>query len=170
MTMLLTALPSLADPLLPKFLSAVTPDQIVPGADSFGPLSDKAPVAPVLKGDNTVGWAYLTSDWVSTTGYSGKPIHIIVGISAEAVITGVRLVKHSEPIVLVGIPEARIKEVIREIRRARPEDRRQDPYRRRHRHRLGRHRDHHDHRRFDPARPASRWRRRWASAASPTPR
>jgi NosR/NirI family transcriptional regulator, nitrous oxide reductase regulator len=103
--------PARADPLLPKFLETLAPSDIVPGADAFGPLRADAPVAPVLAGGETVGWAFLTSDWVSTTGYSGKPIHIVAGISLDAVITGVRLVKHSEPIVLVGIPEARIKAV-----------------------------------------------------------
>jgi transcriptional regulator of nitric oxide reductase len=30
---------------------------------------------PVLKGGETIGWAFITSDFVGTTGYSGKPIH-----------------------------------------------------------------------------------------------
>ena len=97
--------------LLPGFLEELAPADIVPGADAFGALRDGTPVAPVLKGGETVGWAFLTSDFVPTTGYSGKPIHVVAGVSPDAVITGVRLVKHSEPIVLVGIPEARIREV-----------------------------------------------------------
>jgi NosR/NirI family nitrous oxide reductase transcriptional regulator len=44
-----------------------------------------------------------------TTGYSGKPIHTLVAVDKEAKVTGVKLVKHSEPIVLIGIPEAKVK-------------------------------------------------------------
>lgn len=96
---------------LADFLAMVSPADLVPGADGFGtPPSDVA-VVPALKNGETVGWVFLTSDFVPTTGYSGKPIYVLAGISQAAVITGVRLVKHSEPIVLVGIPEARIKEV-----------------------------------------------------------
>jgi NosR/NirI family transcriptional regulator, nitrous oxide reductase regulator len=46
---------------------------------------------------------------VSTTGYSGKPIHTLVAVDADAHVIGVKLVKHSEPIVLIGIPEAKIE-------------------------------------------------------------
>ena len=71
-----------------------------------------SPVAPVLKGGETVAWAFLTSDFVGTTGYSGKPIHVVAAIdSDDAVLTGVKLVKHSEPIVLIGIPNSRMVEL-----------------------------------------------------------
>ena len=100
-----------AAPLIADYLDKVKPSELVPGADQFGPVRSDLAVAPALKGGETIGWVFLTSDFVPTSGYSGKPIHILAGISSNAVITGVRLVKHSEPIVLVGIPEARIKEV-----------------------------------------------------------
>ena len=67
------------------------------------------PVAPILKGSETIGWVFLTSDFVGTTGYSGKPIHVVVAVSPDAVLTGVRLVEHSEPIVLIGIPDSKVK-------------------------------------------------------------
>ncbi len=110
---LLTLLSSTAqaDSQLGSFLQNVAPSDLVPGAESFGPQHAQIPVMPALRGGKTVGWVFLTSDFVPTTGYSGKPIHILAGVSPDAVITGVRLVKHSEPIVLVGIPEAKIKAV-----------------------------------------------------------
>lgn len=100
-----------ADSLLSAFLKEVPAGAIVPGADAYGTPRSDTPIVPALKGGQTVGHVFLTSDFVSTTGYSGKPIHVIVGISNDAVLTGVQLVKHSEPIVLIGIPEARIKAV-----------------------------------------------------------
>lgn len=100
-----------ADAEIARFLEKVSPGDMVPGADSFGALREDAPVVPALKAGDTIGWVFLTSDFVSTTGYSGKPIHTLVGVDPDAVVTGVRLVKHSEPIVLIGIPEAKVRAV-----------------------------------------------------------
>jgi NosR/NirI family nitrous oxide reductase transcriptional regulator len=93
---------------LSSFLADLSPSDLAPGADAFGPLREDVPVAPVLSGGETVAWAFLTSDFVGTTGYSGKPIHVVAAIDPDAVLTGVQLVKHSEPIVLIGIPNSRI--------------------------------------------------------------
>jgi NosR/NirI family nitrous oxide reductase transcriptional regulator len=96
---------------LTGYLRQIAPADLYAGAEAFGALRSDFPVVPLLKGAETVGWAFLTSDFVSTTGYSGKPIHIVAAIDNDAVITAVRLVEHAEPIVLIGIPEARIRAV-----------------------------------------------------------
>jgi NosR/NirI family nitrous oxide reductase transcriptional regulator len=106
--LMLAALPLRADPVLPQFLDKVPAGELVAGADAYGPVQSDPPVAPVLKGGETVGWAFITSDFVSTTGYSGKPIHTLVALDLDAHVTGVKLVKHSEPIVLIGIPQAKM--------------------------------------------------------------
>ena len=108
MPLLLAALPGLADPFLPQALEKVAAAELVPGAEAYGPPRDDLPVAPVLKGGETIAWAFVTSDFVSTTGYSGKPIHTLVAIDKDARIAGVKLVKHSEPIVLIGIAQSKI--------------------------------------------------------------
>lgn len=108
----LSAVPANADTVLAHYLDKVAPADIVPGADSYGDIRGDVPVAPVLKGGERVGWAFITSDFVPTAGYSGKPIHIMLGLSPDAKITGAVLVKQSEPIVLVGIPESKIRAVI----------------------------------------------------------
>ncbi|WP_245440597.1 NosR/NirI family protein [Neorhizobium sp. T25_13] len=69
-------------------------------------------VAPVLKDGQTIAWVFVTSDFVGTTGYSGKPIHTLVAVDMNAKIVSVQLVKHSEPIVLIGIPEAKVKALV----------------------------------------------------------
>lgn len=96
---------------LSRFLPDTPVSELVPAAESYGEPQKDVPVVPALKGGDTIGWVFLTSDFVSTTGYSGKPIHTLVGINKDAVLTGVKLVKHSEPIVLVGIPDNKIKAV-----------------------------------------------------------
>ena len=97
---------------LPRFLDKVEAGQIVSGANSFGAMREDVPVAPVLKDGERVAWAFLTSDFAGTTGYSGKPIHVLAAIDDDAVMTGAVLVEHSEPIVLVGIPESKMRRVI----------------------------------------------------------
>jgi NosR/NirI family nitrous oxide reductase transcriptional regulator len=110
--LVLAALPALAEPVLPQFLDKVPAADLVAGADAYGPAQSDPPVAPILKGGETIGWAFVTSDFVSTTGYSGKPIHTLVAVDQNAHVTGVKLVKHSEPIVLIGIPEAKMAAVV----------------------------------------------------------
>ncbi|OAF19308.1 NosR/NirI family protein [Bradyrhizobium neotropicale] len=90
------------------FLPKVQPADFFPSADRFGPPQGDPPLVPVYRGDQLQGFVYLNSDFTNSVGYSGKPIHILVGIDPNGVITGVKLVDHKEPIVLVGIPEARI--------------------------------------------------------------
>ncbi|WP_420542221.1 4Fe-4S binding protein [Sediminimonas qiaohouensis] len=96
-------------PVLEKFLPEVPAGDLVSGADGYGAIREDQPVAPVLKDGERVGWAFVTSDFVGTTGYSGKPIHTMVAVDEDATVMGVRLVKHSEPIVLIGIPDSKIK-------------------------------------------------------------
>ncbi|MDO5620211.1 MAG: 4Fe-4S binding protein [Paracoccus sp. (in: a-proteobacteria)] len=98
--------------VLPQFLNEVPAGDLVAGADAYGPMRSDLPVAPVLAQGKTVGWAFITSDFVGTTGYSGKPIHTMVAIDDAAKVVGVRLVKHSEPIVLIGIPNSRMEEMV----------------------------------------------------------
>ncbi|MDO5657134.1 MAG: 4Fe-4S binding protein [Paracoccus sp. (in: a-proteobacteria)] len=103
---------SAQSPVLAQFLETVAPADLAPGADGFGPLRDDLPVAPVMRGADRIGWAFITSDFVGTTGYSGKPIHTMVAVDDGAQVIGVKLVKHSEPIVLIGIPESRMVEMV----------------------------------------------------------
>src|SRR6056297_964529 len=98
-----------ADSVLAKYIDDFTRGELVEGADAFGPLRQDIPVAPLMKGGERIAWAFIASDFVGTTGYSGKPIHTMVAVDAEAVVRGVSLVKHSEPIVLIGIPDSKIQ-------------------------------------------------------------
>jgi NosR/NirI family nitrous oxide reductase transcriptional regulator len=91
-----------------EFLPKAQPSEFFVGADRFGTPQGDPPIIPVHQGDRLVGYVYLNSDVTSAVGYSGKPIHLLVGIDPNGVITGIKLVDHKEPIVLIGIPERRI--------------------------------------------------------------
>src|SRR5262249_23439193 len=93
---------------LPEFLAKVSPSDLVSGADRFAAPAGNPPAAAVLAGERTVGYAFVNSDWVNSTGYSGKPIEILVGLGTDGKIAGARLMDHHEPIVLIGIPPERI--------------------------------------------------------------
>ena len=97
---------------LPRFLSDLEAQTLFPEADRIAQPEEDPPVAAVFSGDKKIGYVFLTSDFVNTTGYSGKPIHQLVAIDIKGVIRKVLLVEHHEPIVLIGIPEKRIVSVL----------------------------------------------------------
>ena len=110
--LLVYGLPAGAETVLSKLLPDVQISDLVEDADGFGAFHPDIPAVQVLKGGERVGWAFITSDFVSTTGYSGKPIHTMVAVDDAAQVIGVELVKHSEPIVLIGIPDSKIKALV----------------------------------------------------------
>jgi NosR/NirI family nitrous oxide reductase transcriptional regulator len=97
---------------LPRFIDAIKPAEIFPGADRLGSPSGDPSVAPAYKQGEQLGFVFLTSDYMNTTGYSGKPIHQLVAMDMQGIIQKVLLVEHHEPIVLIGIPEERIVAVL----------------------------------------------------------
>jgi NosR/NirI family transcriptional regulator, nitrous oxide reductase regulator len=101
-----------AETRLPEFVRQLPPAQIFPGADRFGPVEGNPPAAPAFAGDKLLGYVYLNSDVVNSTGYSGKPIIIVVALALDGTIVGAKLVEHHEPIVLVGIPPAKVENFI----------------------------------------------------------
>jgi NosR/NirI family nitrous oxide reductase transcriptional regulator len=100
---------------LNEYLGKAEPAELVPGASRFGPPQGDPAIAPAYRGDQLLGYVYLNSDFANATGYSGKPIQILVGIDPNGVITGLKLVEHKEPIVLVGIPVERILQAVNKL-------------------------------------------------------
>ncbi len=79
-------------PVLSQFLAKIPAGKLVPGAQGYGPIQKAVPVAPILKGGKTLGFAFVTSDFVGTTGYSGKPIHVLVAIGPDGKLLAAQLV------------------------------------------------------------------------------
>jgi NosR/NirI family transcriptional regulator, nitrous oxide reductase regulator len=80
-----------------------------PDADRIGAFEGVPPAASVFHGDRLLGYVFLTNDVVKIPAYSGKPINTLVGFDLAGRITGVAIVHHEEPILAVGISEARLK-------------------------------------------------------------
>jgi NosR/NirI family nitrous oxide reductase transcriptional regulator len=95
---------ALAASSLDSYLPKVSPADFFLAADRFGPPQGDPPIVPVYRRDQLQGFVYLNSDFANAVGYSGKPIQVLVGIDPKGVLTGLKLVEHKEPIVLVGIP------------------------------------------------------------------
>ncbi|WP_376708178.1 4Fe-4S binding protein [Bradyrhizobium cenepequi] len=93
---------------LVTYLPKAQPSDFFANADRFGPPQGDPPIVPVYRGDQLQGFVYLNSDFANSVGYSGKPIHILVGIDPDGTVRGLKLVDHKEPIVLIGIPQPRI--------------------------------------------------------------
>ena len=104
--------PSNANEQFQKYASKIDLKKVFPGAERLGSPQGTPAVAIAYAGSKELGYVFLNSDFAAATGYSGKPIHILIGIDKQGKITGAQLVDHHEPIVLIGIPESRINEVI----------------------------------------------------------
>lgn len=67
------------------------------------------------KGDDKrelLGYVFLSTDIVDIPAYSGKPVVTLIGMDVAGKIVGVKVLKHSEPILLVGIPESELTKFI----------------------------------------------------------
>jgi len=86
--------------------------QVLPQATRFEP----APNADYWIGrdadGNLAGWVALSTDFVKIKAYSGKPLVTLVGLDPQATITGALVIHHSEPILLIGIPESELHDFV----------------------------------------------------------
>ncbi len=85
--------------------------EVLPGATQFSPRTGKPPYVegyqPTSAGEKRLlGYVFLSTDVVDIPGYSGKPVITLIGMDTHGIITGVRILKHSEPLLLSGIPES----------------------------------------------------------------
>jgi polyferredoxin len=85
-----------------------------PQGDRFGELEGEPPAAPVYRGKSLLGYAYLSTDVVQIPAYSGKPISMLVGFDISGHITGVEIVQHEEPILVIGITNERLQQFARQ--------------------------------------------------------
>jgi len=61
-----------------------------------------------------IGYVFLSTDIVDIPAYSGKPVVTLIGMDTHGIVTGVRILRHSEPILLLGIPEAELTKFIKQ--------------------------------------------------------
>lgn len=102
----------------PDLCAYVPCKDVLPGADSFSPRKGHPAYVEAYKtagGQKTlVGYVFLSTDIVDIPGYSGKPVVTLIGMDTKGIISGARVLRHSEPILLLGIPEAALTKFVRQ--------------------------------------------------------
>lgn len=93
----------------PDLCAHVPCTEVMPEADSFSERKGSPLYVEAFKSEDgskkVVGYVFLSIDIVDIPAYSGKPMVTLVGMDRSGVITGVKVIQHSEPILMVGIPE-----------------------------------------------------------------
>jgi NosR/NirI family transcriptional regulator, nitrous oxide reductase regulator len=102
----------------PALCAHVPCGEVVPGADSFSTRKGRPPYVEAYRTEDgrqrLVGYAFLSTDIVDIPAYSGKPVVTLIGMDTQGVFTGIKILRHSEPILLLGIPEAALERHIRQ--------------------------------------------------------
>lgn len=90
--------------------------EVMPGAQRFSTRKGMPSYVEAYADENgkarLAGYVFLSTDIVDIPAYSGKPIVTLIGMDTRGIITGVRILKHSEPILLAGIPESTLVQFI----------------------------------------------------------
>ncbi len=98
---------------LPQGVLATVDSSVVerffPEADRVAAPAGDPPARAVYQGERQIGLLFETNDVTPIPAYSGEPVNMLVGMDMRGTITAVQVLEHSEPIMLVGIPESRLE-------------------------------------------------------------
>jgi NosR/NirI family transcriptional regulator, nitrous oxide reductase regulator len=93
----------------PDLCAMVACGEVMPGADSFSERMGRPAYVEAYRSvegqKKRIGYVFLSTDIVDIPAYSGKPVITLIGMDNEGIIVGTRILRHSEPILLLGIPE-----------------------------------------------------------------
>jgi len=93
----------------PDLCSRVPCAEVLPGATAFSARKGRPPYVEAWAGEGAarrlVGYVILSTDVTDTPAYSGKPVVTLIGMDTAGRFVGIKVLKHSEPILLLGIPE-----------------------------------------------------------------
>jgi len=100
----------------PDLCAYVPCKDVIAGADSFSVRKGRPAYVEAyqtIAGDKKlIGYAFLSTDIVDIPAYSGKPVVTLIGMDTKGLITGAKVLRHSEPILLLGIPESALTKFI----------------------------------------------------------
>jgi NosR/NirI family nitrous oxide reductase transcriptional regulator len=102
----------------PALCNHVPCAEVIPGADSFSPRKGKPAYVEAYRSDagqkTLLGYVFLSTDIVDIPAYSGKPVITLIGMDTKGIITGTLILRHSEPILLLGIPETVLTKFVKQ--------------------------------------------------------
>ncbi|HRF21322.1 MAG TPA: 4Fe-4S binding protein [Comamonas denitrificans] len=94
----------------PDMCSLLPCTDVFPGATHFSKRKGQPPYVEAYDNDSAqkklLGYVMLSTDITDTPAYSGKPVVTLIGMDTQGKYVGVKVLKHSEPILLLGIPES----------------------------------------------------------------
>lgn len=106
----------LTDPDMCAYLPC---NAIMPGANHFSPRKGRPTYVEAFRDEHgqqkLLGYVFLSTDIVDIPAYSGKPVVTLIGMDVSGKIVGVKVLRHSEPILLVGIPESELTKFIKQF-------------------------------------------------------
>lgn len=83
-------------------------DTALPTAQRSSAPEGEYQVRTLYAGDEIVGYAFQSIDVTNIPAYSGKPMNVHVILDPHGVILDAYVLKHDEPILLIGIPEQKL--------------------------------------------------------------
>jgi len=89
---------------------------IFPSATRIGPIDKEIPVTPVYQLNELLGYVFESDDFVNFIGFSGQTINVLIGIDTDGVFTGLKILKHNEPIFLHGLGEEPMFDFIKQFK------------------------------------------------------
>ena len=102
----------------PDLCAHVPCAEVVPGATSFSERMGKPAYVEAYRSaggeKKLAGYVFLSTDIVDIPAYSGKPVITLIGMDTKGIITGTRILRHSEPILLLGIPESVLTKFVKQ--------------------------------------------------------
>ncbi|MBB5203384.1 NosR/NirI family nitrous oxide reductase transcriptional regulator [Inhella inkyongensis] len=91
----------------PALCERVACNDVFPGAVRFSRRLGQPPYVEAYDAQNQLlGYVMLSTDITDTPAYSGKPVVTLIGMDKAGRFVGFKVLKHSEPILLLGIPES----------------------------------------------------------------
>jgi NosR/NirI family nitrous oxide reductase transcriptional regulator len=99
-----------------QYLTPAVLEAIFPGADRVGDVAGSPPAAAVYRGGQQLGFIFSTWDVTRSTGFSNRPVVLIVGIDLAGHIAAARLVHHTEPIGILGLKDEQLHAFVENYR------------------------------------------------------
>jgi len=79
--------------------------ELFPSATRIGKTDPEHAVTPIYQLSQLLGYVFESDDFTNFIGFSGQTINILIGLDVNGVFTGLKVLKHHEPIFLHGLGE-----------------------------------------------------------------
>ena len=87
-------------------LTLDTAQTVFKNATQIGPAEGSPAASEVYDDSGLIGYLASTRSVLASTGFSGKPLDVLVGIGIDGTIVDAKIVEHHEPILIIGVADA----------------------------------------------------------------